>query len=56
MPGQVKEDDVAELKNVGAGIREAAVAGVSAYIVKPFNIETLGKRLLEAYKKHNPGK
>jgi len=35
---------------------EAAVAGVSAYIVKPFNVETLGKRLLEAYKKHNPGK
>lgn len=34
---------------------EAAVAGVSAYIVKPFNIETLGKRLLEAYKKHHPG-
>jgi two-component system chemotaxis response regulator CheY len=35
---------------------EAAVAGVSAYIVKPFNIETLGRRLSEAYKKHHPGK
>lgn len=31
---------------------EAAVNGVSAYIVKPFNIETLSKRLLEAWKKH----
>lgn len=31
---------------------EAAMSGVSAYIVKPFNLETLTKRLGEAYKKH----
>ncbi|MCB0421516.1 MAG: response regulator [Bdellovibrionales bacterium] len=31
---------------------EAAVAGVSSYIVKPFNIETLTLRLKEAWKKH----
>lgn len=33
---------------------EAAMAGVSGYIVKPFNIETLTKRLKEAWAKHNP--
>ena len=33
---------------------EAATSGVSAYIVKPFNIETLTKRLKDAWKKHNP--
>lgn len=33
---------------------QAAMAGVSAYIVKPFNLETLTKRLQEAWKKHNP--
>ncbi|MCB0408291.1 MAG: response regulator [Bdellovibrionales bacterium] len=32
---------------------EAAIAGVSGYIVKPFNIETLTKRLKEAWTKHN---
>ncbi len=32
----------------------AAVSGVSGYIVKPFNLETLTKRLGEAWKKHNP--
>jgi two-component system chemotaxis response regulator CheY len=32
---------------------QAAMAGVSAYIVKPFNTETLTKRLQEAWKKHN---
>lgn len=32
---------------------EAAVNGVSAYVVKPFNIDTLAKRLTEAWKKHN---
>ena len=32
---------------------EAAMSGVSAYIVKPFNLETLSKRLTEAYKKHH---
>ena len=31
---------------------EAAVNGVSSYIVKPFNIETLTRRLTEAHKKH----
>jgi two-component system chemotaxis response regulator CheY len=33
---------------------QAAVSGVSGYIVKPFNVETLTKRLGEAWKKHNP--
>lgn len=33
---------------------QAAMSGVSAYIVKPFNMETLTKRLTDAWKKHNP--
>ncbi len=33
---------------------QAAVSGVSGYIVKPFNLETLTKRLGEAWRKHNP--
>jgi two-component system chemotaxis response regulator CheY len=33
---------------------EAAGAGVSGYVVKPFNLETLTKKIKEAYKKHNP--
>jgi two-component system chemotaxis response regulator CheY len=33
---------------------QAALSGVSAYVVKPFNLETLTKRLQEAWKKHNP--
>ena len=32
---------------------EAATAGVSGYIVKPFNLDTLTKRLKEAWAKHN---
>ncbi len=32
---------------------EAAINGVSAYVVKPFNLETLKQRLTEAWKKHN---
>ena len=31
---------------------QAAVSGVSFYIVKPFNLETLTKRLGEAWQKH----
>jgi two-component system chemotaxis response regulator CheY len=31
---------------------EAAVSGVSGYVVKPFNLETLTRRLEEAYNKH----
>ena len=31
---------------------QAAVSGVSSYIVKPFNLETLTKRLQEAWQKH----
>lgn len=34
---------------------EAAMSGVSSYIVKPFNIETLGQRMKEAWVKHHPG-
>jgi two-component system chemotaxis response regulator CheY len=33
---------------------QAAMNGVSSYIVKPFSVETLTKRLDEAWKKHNP--
>lgn len=33
---------------------EAAMSGVSAYIVKPFNIETLQQRMGEAWTKHHP--
>ena len=33
---------------------QAAMSGVSGYVVKPFNIETLTKRLQEAWKKHHP--
>jgi DNA-binding response OmpR family regulator len=33
---------------------QAAMSGVSAYVVKPFNLETLTKRLQEAWKKHYP--
>ncbi len=34
---------------------EAAASGVSGYIVKPFNLDTLTKKLKDAWKKHNPG-
>jgi two-component system, chemotaxis family, chemotaxis protein CheY len=33
---------------------QAAMSGVSAYVVKPFNLETLTKRLQEAWRKHHP--
>lgn len=33
---------------------EAAGSGVSGYVVKPFNLDTLTKKIKEAYKKHNP--
>ena len=33
---------------------EAAAAGVSGYVVKPFNLETLTKKIEAAYKKHHP--
>jgi len=33
---------------------EAAGAGVSGYVVKPFNLETLTKKIKDAWKKHNP--
>lgn len=32
---------------------EAAINGVSAYIIKPFNASTLTKRLEDAWKKHS---
>lgn len=35
---------------------EAAVSGVSAYVIKPFNLDTLAKRLEDAWKKHSPEK
>lgn len=34
-------------------VAQAAMSGVSSYIVKPFTIDTLAKRLMDAYKKHN---
>lgn len=33
---------------------EAAASGVSGYVVKPFNIETLTKKIKDAWRKHNP--
>lgn len=36
-----------------ASIIDAAMSGVSGYVVKPFNIDTLVKRIDEAWKKHN---
>lgn len=33
---------------------EAAAAGVSGYVVKPFNLETLTKKIKDAWKKHHP--
>ena len=33
-------------------VLEAAVSGVSSYIVKPFDIETIGRKLAEAWDKH----
>lgn len=33
---------------------EAAASGVSGYVVKPFNLETLTKKIKDAWKKHNP--
>ena len=35
---------------------EAAVSGVSSYVVKPFDLNTLSKRLMEAWKKHSSEK
>ena len=32
---------------------QAAINGVSSYIVKPFSVDTLAKRLEEAWRKHN---
>lgn len=32
---------------------EAAINGVSGYIVKPFDVQTLSKRLVEAWTKHH---
>lgn len=34
-------------------VAQAAMSGVSGYIVKPFQLDTLAKRLMEAWKKHN---
>jgi two-component system chemotaxis response regulator CheY len=33
---------------------EAATAGVSGYVVKPFNLQTLTRKIQDAWKKHNP--
>ncbi len=33
---------------------QAAMSGVTGYVVKPFNLETLTRRLQEAWKKHHP--
>lgn len=41
-------------ENEKGAVIEAATNGVSGYIVKPFNLDTLSKRLKEAWKKHNP--
>lgn len=33
-------------------VLEAAVSGVSSYIVKPFDVNTVGRKLTEAWNKH----
>lgn len=35
-------------------VAQAAMNGVSAYIVKPFKLDVLAKRLMDCWKKHNP--
>ena len=34
-------------------VAQAAMSGVSAYVVKPFHLDTLAKRLMDAWKRHN---
>lgn len=34
-------------------VAEAAMSGVSGYIVKPFHLDILAKRIMDAWKKHN---
>ena len=59
---QVRESDVFKdipfilitTESEKQAVIQAAMAGVSGYIVKPFNVDTLAKRLQEAWKKHNP--
>ena len=34
-------------------VTQAAMSGVSCYLVKPFHLDTLAKRLMDAWKKHN---
>ena len=41
-------------ENEKGAVIEAAMSGVSGYIVKPFSNSTLSQRLSEAYKKHFP--
>lgn len=39
-------------ENEKGAVIEAAVSGVSGYVVKPFNLDTLTKRLQDAWNKH----
>ena len=41
-------------ENEKQAVIEAAVNGVSGYIVKPFDVQTLSQRLVEAWEKHHP--
>lgn len=40
-------------ENEKQAVIEAAVNGVSGYIVKPFDVKTLSQRLVEAWDKHH---
>lgn len=40
-------------ENEKQAVIEAAVNGVSGYIVKPFDVQTLSQRLVEAWQKHH---
>jgi two-component system chemotaxis response regulator CheY len=59
---QVRESDVFKdlpfilitTESEKQAVIQAAMSGVSGYIVKPFNVDTLAKRLQEAWKKYNP--
>ena len=42
-------------ENEAEQVKEAVVAGVSNYMVKPFTPATLGEKLKAVWAKHNPG-
>lgn len=41
-------------ENEKGSVITAAIGGVSGYVIKPFNLETLARRLEDAWRKHVP--